>query len=76
MDVTIGSLNFRIGSLGTICLSNPAKLDPLASETKTIAMSESSVGSSSEVNSPVSLATTENIGEKSKKSMKPWRIST
>jgi hypothetical protein len=75
MDLTIGSLNFRIGSLGTIRLSDPAKLDPLASETKTIAMSESSVGSSSEVNSPVSFATAENIGEKkSKNLMKPWRI--
>jgi hypothetical protein len=30
----------------------------------TIAMSESSVGSSSEVNSSISFATTENIGEK------------
>jgi hypothetical protein len=66
MELTIGSLNFRIGSLGTICLSDPVKLDTLASETKTITMSESSVGSSSEVNSPVSLATIENIGEKIK----------
>jgi hypothetical protein len=64
MDLTIESLNFRIGSLGSIRLSDPAKLDPSASETKTIAMSESSVGSSSEVNSPVSFATAENIGEK------------
>jgi hypothetical protein len=64
MDLMIGSLNFRIGSLGMICLSDPAKLDPSASKTKTIVMSESSVGSSSEVNSPVSFATAENIGEK------------
>jgi hypothetical protein len=63
--------------LGTICLSDPAKLDPSASETKTIAMFESSVGCSSEANSPVSFATTEIAGEKkSKNSMKPWRIST
>jgi hypothetical protein len=42
------------------------KLDPLASKTKTITLSGSSVGSSSEVNSPVSFATTENTGEKIK----------
>jgi hypothetical protein len=66
MDLTIGSLNFHVGSLGSIRLLDPAKLDPSASETKTITMSESSVGSSSEVNSPVSFATVENIGEKIK----------
>jgi hypothetical protein len=77
MDLTIGSLNFHVGSLGSICLLDPVKLDPSASETKTIAMSESSVGSSSEVNSPVSFATAENIQEKkSRNSTKPWRIST
>jgi hypothetical protein len=75
-DLTIESLNFRVGSLGSICLSDLAKLDPSASEAKTIAMSESSVGSSSEANSPVSFATTEIAGEKSQNSTKPWRIST
>ena len=30
MDLTIGSLNFRIGSLGSIRLSDPAKPGPLA----------------------------------------------
>jgi hypothetical protein len=64
MDLTIRSLNFRIGSLGLIRLSDPAKPDPSASEAKTIAMSESSVGSSSEANSPVSLATAEITGGK------------
>jgi hypothetical protein len=59
MDLTIGSLNFRVGSLGSIRLLDPAKLGLSASEPKTIAMSESSEGSSSEVNSPVSLAETE-----------------
>jgi hypothetical protein len=67
MDLTIGSLNFRIGSLGLIRLSDSTKSDPSASKTVTIAMSESSVGSSSEVNSPVSFATMENIGEKKSK---------
>jgi hypothetical protein len=64
MDLTIGSVNFRVGSLGSIHLLDPAKPDPSASEAKTIAMSESSVGSSSKANSPVSFATTEIIGEK------------
>jgi hypothetical protein len=65
MDLTIGSLNFRVGSLGSIRLSDPIKPDPSASEAKTIAMSESSVGSSSEANSPVSFATSEITGGKS-----------
>jgi hypothetical protein len=56
MDVTIGSLNFRVGSLGSILLSDPMKPGPSASEPETVAMSESSEGSSIEVNSPVSLA--------------------
>jgi hypothetical protein len=56
MDLTIGSLNFRVGSLGSIRLSDPAKPGPSGNEPKTVAMSESSEGSSSKVNSPVSLA--------------------
>jgi hypothetical protein len=56
MDLTIGSLNFRVGSLGLIRLSDPMKTDPSASEPETVAISESSESSSSEVNSPVSLA--------------------
>jgi hypothetical protein len=59
MDLTIGSLNFRVGSLGLICFLDPTKLDPSASEPETVAMSESSEGSSSEVNSPISLAEAE-----------------
>jgi hypothetical protein len=61
MDLMIGSLNFRVGSLGSIRLSDLTKSDPLTSKTVTIAMSESLEGSSSEVNSPVSVATMENI---------------
>jgi hypothetical protein len=64
MDLTIESLNFRVRSLGSICLSDPAKMDLSASEAKIVAMSESSVGSSSEANSPVSFATTEITGYK------------
>jgi hypothetical protein len=59
MDLTIGSLNFRVRSLGLIRLLDSVKPGPSASESKTIVMSESSEGSSSEVNSPVSLAEAE-----------------
>jgi hypothetical protein len=59
MDLMIGSLNFRVGSLGSIRLSDPTEPDPSASEPETVAMLESSEGSSSEVNSPVSLAEAE-----------------
>jgi hypothetical protein len=59
MDLTIGSLNFCVGSLGSICLSDPVKPGPSASESKTVAMSESSEGSSSKVNSPVSFVAIE-----------------
>jgi hypothetical protein len=59
MDFTIGSLNFCVGSLGSIRLSDLTKPDPSASEPETVAMSESSEGSSSEVNSPISLAEAE-----------------
>jgi hypothetical protein len=57
MDLTIRSLKFRVGF--SIRLSDSTKSDPSASKTMTIAMSESSEGSSSEVNSPVSFATME-----------------
>jgi hypothetical protein len=56
MDLTIGSLNFRVGSLGSIRFSDPMKTGPSAREPETVAMSESSEGSSNEVNSPVSSA--------------------
>jgi hypothetical protein len=42
MDLMIRSLNFRVGSLGMIRLSYPAKPDPSVSESKIVAMSESS----------------------------------
>jgi hypothetical protein len=54
MDLMIGSLNFRFGSLGLIRLSDPAKLGPSATKSKIEIILESSEGSSSEVNSPVS----------------------
>jgi hypothetical protein len=57
MDLTIGSLNFHVNSLGSILLSDPMKSGPSAGKTVTAATLESSVGSSSEVNSPVSFTT-------------------
>jgi hypothetical protein len=66
MDLTIGSLNFHVRSLGSICLSDSTKSDLSASKTMTIAMSESSVGFSNEVTSPVSFTTMEEIEEKIK----------
>jgi hypothetical protein len=61
IDLMIGSLNFCVGSLGTIRLSDLTKSGPSAEETTSAAISESSVGSSSEVNSPVSFKPTESI---------------
>jgi hypothetical protein len=57
MDLTIGSLNFRVGSLGSIRLSDLMKSDPSVRKIATIAMFQSSVGSSSKVNSSASFAT-------------------
>jgi hypothetical protein len=54
-ELTIGSLSIFIGPSGSTRLSDPAKPDPSASKPKTVAMMEYSEGSSSEVNSPVSL---------------------
>jgi hypothetical protein len=55
MELTIGSLSILIGPSGFTRLSDPMKPDPSASKPETVAMMESSKGSSSEVNSPVSL---------------------
>jgi hypothetical protein len=60
IELTIGSLSFYVRPSGSTRLSDSAKLGLSASKTKTITMSGSSVGSSSEVNSSVSLAATEN----------------
>jgi hypothetical protein len=50
MDLTVESLNFCVGALDSIRLSDPMKADPSASEPETIVVLESSEGSSSEVN--------------------------
>jgi hypothetical protein len=47
MNLTIGSLNFRIGSLGTTRLSDLTKSDPSTEKTASATISESLAGSSS-----------------------------
>jgi hypothetical protein len=59
MELTIGSLSFYIGPSGSTRLSDLTKSGPSVSKIKTITMSGSSVGSSSEVNSPISFAAIE-----------------
>jgi hypothetical protein len=60
MELTIGSLSIYVGPSGSTRLSDPAESGPSVSKAKTITPSGSSVGSSSEVNSPVSFAAKEN----------------
>jgi hypothetical protein len=64
MELTIRSLSFYVGPSGSTCLSDPTKLGPSVSEAERITISGSSVGSSSEVNSSVSLTATEDMQEK------------
>jgi hypothetical protein len=56
MNLIIRSFNFRIGFLGTLRLSDPISLGSSANKTAAAATSETSIGSSSEANSPVSIA--------------------
>jgi hypothetical protein len=64
MELTIGSLSIYVGPSGSTCLSDPVKSGPSTNKTEVIAKSGSSVGSSSEANSPVSPVATENLQEK------------
>jgi hypothetical protein len=66
IELTIGSLSFYVGPSGSTRLSDPMKSGPSVSKADRITMSGSSVGSSSEVNSPVSLTTTEYVQNKLK----------
>jgi hypothetical protein len=61
MELTFGSLSFYIGPSGSTRLSDPTKSVSSAGKAKRMTTSGSSVGSSSEANSPVSLAATENL---------------
>jgi hypothetical protein len=60
-ELTFGSLSFYIGPSGSTRLSDPTKPIPSAGKAERITASGSSVGPSSEVNSLVSLAATENL---------------
>jgi hypothetical protein len=60
-ELTFGSLSFYIGPSGSTRLSDLTKPIPSAGKAERITASGSSVGSSSEVNSLVSLAATENL---------------
>jgi hypothetical protein len=71
MDLTIGSFNFHFGSLGSVRLSDPIKSGLSVEKSTIMATPETSVGSSSEVNSPVSIKPTK--GSTVKSSMKSWR---
>jgi hypothetical protein len=62
IEVTIGSLSIFIGPSGSTRLSDLAKLDPSARRMETATMMESSEGSFSEVNSPVSVRETQIAG--------------
>jgi hypothetical protein len=64
MELTIGSLSFYIGPSGSTHLLDLAKSGSSVSKIKIITMSGSSVGSSSEVNLPISFAATENTKNK------------
>jgi hypothetical protein len=64
MELMIGSLSFYVGPSGSTRLSDPVKSGPSASKAERITTSGSSVGSSSEVNSPVSLTATEDMQKK------------
>jgi hypothetical protein len=55
MELTIRSLSIFVGPSGSSRLSDSTKPDPSASKPETVVILESSEGSSSEVNSPVSL---------------------
>jgi hypothetical protein len=55
MELTIGSLSIFVGPSGSSRLSDSIKPDPSARKSETEVMLESSEGSSSKINSPVSL---------------------
>jgi hypothetical protein len=63
MELTFRSLSYYIGPSGSTRLLDPTKSGPSASKTERITESGSSVGSSSEANSPVSLTATKDMIE-------------
>jgi hypothetical protein len=76
MDLTVGSLNFRIESLGSVRLSDPINSGPSARKAAIAAASETLVGSSSKVNSPGSInPTKDNIIEEVNKIMETINLA-
>jgi hypothetical protein len=73
MELTFGSLSFYVGPSGSTCLLGPAKSGPSTSKTEIMAKSGSSIGSSSEANSPVSLAAIESLQEKFEELNETWQ---
>jgi hypothetical protein len=67
MELTIGSLSFYVRTSGSTRLSDPAESGPSANKSKSTTLSGSSVGSSSEVNSPISFAAKESMKKELKK---------
>jgi hypothetical protein len=61
MELMIGSLSFYVGPSGSTRLLDPTKSGPSTSKVERITISGSSMGSSSEVNSPVNLTATEDM---------------
>jgi hypothetical protein len=72
MELTIGSLSFYIGPSGLTRLSDPTKSGSSTSKIKTITTSGSSVGSSSEVNLPVSFAAIEDTQKRIEELNRTW----
>jgi hypothetical protein len=60
MDLTIRSPNFHVGSLGSVRLSDPINSGPSVGKIASAAKSGALVGSSSEVNSSISIKPTKN----------------
>jgi hypothetical protein len=72
MELTIRSLSFYVGPSGSTRLLDPAKLCPSVSKAERITISGSSMGSSSEVNSPVSLTATEDTQKRLEEFDETW----
>jgi hypothetical protein len=73
MELMFGSLSFYIGPSGSTRLLDPTKSVPSVGKTERMTALGSSVGSSSEANSLVSLAATENLQEKLEEPTKPGK---
>jgi hypothetical protein len=75
MDLMVGSLNFCVGSLGSLRLLGSIYSDPLANKTIRVTTSGISAGSSSEVNLSAAPNRQKEKGTSSTNSTKSWKIS-